>query len=266
MRVKKSYYFLAVLLPLFALLHQHAFVFEPFRAVSLTLLRPLLIAEQSLVSAANAGRDQWIGFWTAVRERERLRAELTELQSRVADYEEIKRENERLKGLLKFRDDAYPKATAAKIIGRDPVAWRETVLLDKGGEHHIRKDMAVVVAEGLVGRVLEQGPFVSRALLLTDPDARVSALTSESRAQGVVAGDGSTTLKMTYLELESGAAVGQTVLTSGMGGLFPKGIMIGKIISLERDADGLHLVAKVEPAVHFSKLEEVLCIGSSRSA
>ena len=124
--------------------------------------------------------------------------------------------------------------------------------------------MAVLVPEGLVGRVMEVGANSARVLLLTDPDSRVVALGDQSRAQGVAAGDGSSRLKMEYLELESGAAVEETVSTSGMSGIFSKGIRIGKITGLMRDASGLHLEARIEPFVRFSKLEEVLCLASSR--
>ncbi len=141
--------------------------------------------------------------------------------------------------------------------------WKRVIVLDKGSRHGIKKDMVLVAPEGLVGRVLEAEPFTARAILLPDPDSRVSALTSVSRSQGVIAGSGMEKLRMKYLALDTEIAVGEEVITSGIESLFPKGLLIGKIESIERDSDGLHLLAVVTPAVSFSKLEEVLCLVSS---
>ena len=88
-------------------------------------------------------------------------------------------------------------------------------------------------------------------------------MANESRSQGVIAGEGSPKLKMSYLELDGGARVEEMVLTSGMTGLFPKGIKIGKITEIQRESDSLHLEAEVEPFVRLSKLEEVLCLAPS---
>ena len=123
--------------------------------------------------------------------------------------------------------------------------------------------MAVIAPEGLVGRILEADHATSSVILLVDPDCRVSALTATSRAQGVITGIGTEKLQMKYLALDAEIAVGEDVTTSGIGSIFPKGIQIGKIESIERDSDGLHLLALVNPAVPFSKLEEVLCLVSS---
>ena len=123
--------------------------------------------------------------------------------------------------------------------------------------------MVVVVPEGLVGRILEVEPYTAYAILLPDPDSRVSAMTSSSRAQGIITGIGTDKLQMKYLALDAEVAVGEDVMTSGIGSIFPKGLQIGKIESIERDSDGLHLLALVRPAVPFYKLEEVLCLVSS---
>lgn len=139
------------------------------------------------------------------------------------------------------------------------------MILDKGSKDGLKKEMAVVVAEGVVGRILEVGPVTARVILLLDPEARVGTITEQSRAQGIVAGDGSPKLHMEYLTLDSGVVVEETVITSGVGGIFPKGLRIGTIESISRDPDGLHLAAYIRPFVSFSKLEEVICLESSQA-
>lgn len=264
MRPKRSYYFLAVVaLPLLVLL-QNPNISEPVHGFSLTILKPALMAGRSAASFLSDCRRTAVRFWKSFQDQKEYEEKIQQLESELLRLREVSRENDRLRKLLDFRKTISEKGIAARVIGWDASAWRKTLILDKGKKHGIKKDMTVVVPEGLVGRVLEAGPSVSRVILVLDPDARVSASASQSRAQGIVAGDGSSKLKMNYLELDGGAAVEEVVLTSGVSGLYPKGIRIGKIVGLEKDLDGLHLTAELEPYVSFTKLEEVLCLASSQ--
>ncbi len=264
MRRQRRFYFLFVfLLPLLFVL-QNPRIAEPLRSASLTIFKLVLLVGQSITGVFTGFRDGFGRFWHSFQSQEKLEKRIAELESQVVSHKELARENERLKKLVDFRSAVSGKTIAARVIGWDGTPWRSTVLLDKGSQQGIKKDMAVIVAEGLAGRIVESGPMTARMMLLTDPDSRVSTLTEQSRAQGVSGGNGTGALEMSYLELESGAAVGETVLTSGLGGVFPKGIRVGRIASLGRDASGLHLLARIEPFVQFSKLEEVLCLASSQ--
>jgi rod shape-determining protein MreC len=120
--------------------------------------------------------------------------------------------------------------------------------------------MAVIVPEGLVGRIFEAGPETAKVILLSDPDSRVSSLTATSRTHGIATGNGTLKLELQYLDLDSEVAVDEIVISSGVGGIYPKGIRIGRVVNISRDSGGLHLLGTIEPFVNFSKLEEVLCI------
>ena len=261
MRSRRSYYFLAVfVLPLLVLL-QNPQIKEPLRGISLAAFKPFLIFGQSTTDFFSTAREGISRFWKTFHVQAAYETHIAELESEVNQLREKAKENDRLLKLLEFRNALAGKKIAARLIGWDPSPWRKTMILDKGTQQGIRKDMTVVVPEGLVGRILEVGPSTSRVILLQDSDSRVSAMADESRAQGVAAGNGEEELTLDYLELESGVAVGETVSTSGLNGLFPKGIRIGKISSISKDDTGLHLQAKVHSFVRFSKLEEVLCLG-----
>ncbi len=260
MRPRRSYTLLAIaVLPALALL-QNSKISEPVHTASLTVLKPVMLLAHSGVQAASDVRDSFGRFWRTFNAQKQYETKMADLESKLVQYDEALRENDRLKKLLGFKQTLARKSTAAHVIAWDISPWRKTIILDKGTKEGVKKDMAVMVPEGLVGRVLEAGPSTARAILLIDPDARVNAAADESRAQGVVGGDGSAQLRMTYLGLDAGAAVGETVLTSGVGGLFPKGLKIGKITALVKDSSGLHLSATVEPFAPFTKLEEVLCL------
>lgn len=265
MRQSRSYFvFAAFTLPALFFL-QNPQTVQSIHTATLTAVKPAVETGNHFARFLVDSKDSLIIFWKTFRQNQFSQDEITRLQAEILQLKEMGKENVRLKALLDFKNGLSSKAIAARVIGWDPSLIRKMILLDKGKNHGIKKDMPLVVSQGLVGRVLETGPSSSRAILLIDPEARVSAVTSESRAQGVVAGDGSRKLKLMYLDLESGVQIGENVVTSGVGQLFFKGMNIGKISSIQRSPDGLHLEASLEPYVPFTKLEEIVCLDSSRS-
>ncbi|MBU3759449.1 MAG: rod shape-determining protein MreC [Candidatus Omnitrophica bacterium] len=262
MNIKRKYYFLAFsILPLLFILKNPG-ITPHTQMMSQSLLRPFLSAGSSFSSSFTDFFNYFNLFWKTFEEQQQNRARISELESKLELYQEAVQENQRLKKMLDFKSQHRGKSVAARVIGWDLTPWRKRVILDKGSKQGIRKDMPVVVPEGLVGRILDVGTSTSRAILLTDPDSRVSALAADSRGNGLIAGNGSNALEFRFLDTEAGIAVGESVLTSGVTQLFPKGIRIGKIKGLSRDKDGLHLTGEVVSVASFSKLEEVLCIAS----
>lgn len=264
MRRWRSYYFLAVPVIVLIAFFQYPRLNTFFHSVFSALARPALALGSNLRDGFYAVRYQSGNFLNAVGKQKGYLSRILELEGQLARFRELERENQRLKKLLNFSLPMGMQTIGARVIGEDVTPWKKIVLLDKGSRHHLKKDMAVVVPEGLAGRILEVEPYTARAILLPDPDSRVSALTATSRAQGIIAGIGTDKLQMKYLALDAEVAVGEDVMTSGVGSIFQKGLQIGKIESIERDRDGLHLLALVTPFVPFSKLEEVLCLASSQ--
>lgn len=263
MRRWRSYYFLAVPAILLAAFFQYPRLNQSLSALFATAVRPALVLGSGLRDVLYTVRYHSGNFLNALGKQKVYLARIQDLEGQLARFRELERENERLRKLLNFSQPLAARTIGTRVIGEDVTPWKRVVLLDKGSRNNIKRDMAVVVPEGLAGRVVEAGPYTSYAILLPDPDFRVSAMTATSRAQGVVAGVGADKLQMKYLVLDAGVEVGEDVITSGVGSIFPKGLPIGKIEAIERDPDGLHLLAIVRPSVPFSKLEEVLCLISS---
>jgi rod shape-determining protein MreC len=263
MRRWRSYYFLAVPILALILFYQYPRLNGSLHAVFDTLARPALVVGSGFRQVFYALRYQSGNFLDAVGRQKEYLARIQELESQLVRTQELERENGRLRKLLNFSQPLALRTIGARVIGEDLTPWKKVILIDKGSRHNIKKDMAVVVPEGLAGRVLEVGPYTSYVILLPDTDSRVSALTSTSRVQGIITGVGTAKLQMKYLALDAEIAIGEDVTTSGVGSIFPKGLQIGKIESIERDSDGLHLLALVSPSVQFSRLEEVLCLVSS---
>lgn len=260
MRRWRSYYFFIVPLVILILAFQYPRLSNAARAVFYTLTKPLFAIGSGVRQGVYHLRYNTGVFWNAVGKQKEYVARIRELEGSLLRFQEIEKENHRLKKLLAFSQTLATKSVGARVIGEDVTPWRKVMTLDKGSRQGIKKNMPLMAPEGLVGRILEVEPFTSQAILLPDPDSRVSALSFTSRAQGVITGVGTEKLQMRYLALDAGVAVGEDVITSGISSIFPKGLQIGKVESIERDSDGLHLVALVKPSVSFSKLEEVLCL------
>ncbi len=182
------------------------------------------------------------------------------LTLQLSQYKEIEQENTRLRKLLNFKKVSSSKLIAAGIIAKDSSNFSDTIVINQGSRDKIAQDTVIVAEAGLVGRVYESSPSMSRVILITDPNSRVSAVCSRSRQIGVLFGTSSNLCELRYLPLVTDVLVGDEIVTSGFSDIYPKGILIGHVIKIIREQRGLSLTAIVAPAVDFTSLEEVLCI------
>ncbi|HHV62808.1 MAG TPA: rod shape-determining protein MreC [Firmicutes bacterium] len=195
-------------------------------------------------------------------ENEELRMELARLQAEILQLKEYQRENERLRKLLDFDAQAPYKMMAARVIGRDPANWLSVLIINKGKKNGIQRNMAVVTFEGLVGRIISVTNTTATVLLITDPKSAVGGVLDRSRDLVLVEGQTMDPglLSVKALTSDVDIRVGDSVISSGYGGIFPKGIMIGRISSISEGKYRVSKRAVAEPAVDFARLEEVLVI------
>jgi rod shape-determining protein MreC len=193
-------------------------------------------------------------------ENRRLRSQVEALQQRLEGLQEMAQENRRLQSILEMPETAGDRPVVVRVIGKDATNWFRTVLIDRGSADGLERNIPVVAPQGLVGRVVEVAPIVARVQLITDPVSSVGALVQRTRVTGIAAGDGGAALRLRYLPLMSDVAVGDRVVTSGMGGVFPKGIPLGSVVAVERRSGALFQEAVLEPTVDLSKLEEVTAL------
>lgn len=211
-------------------------------------------------------REMWSGYLYLVELREEnihLKKEAGQLKEQLNTMREAVQENQRLKGLLAFKEVTGHSTVTARVIGMDPTSLFKTITIGKGSADGVSKGMAVVANDGVVGRVLNSSADSSRVLLITDRNSDVDTLIQRSRDRGIAEGADFGLLQLKYLPRSADAAEGDLLVTSGVGGIFPKGLIIGSISKLDRSAGGIFLHAEVMPAVNFSKLEEVLVITNS---
>ena len=148
----------------------------------------------------------------------------------------------------------------ASVVGSDAISWSKMITINKGSNDGLKKNMAVVSNEGLVGHIIQTVPYYSKVLLITDVRSAVDALDQEKRTRGVVIGKGSDICEMKYIPQDADIRVGQSVISSGLGGVFPKGLLIGKVSKVEETNKGLFKNVVVTPSVKISFLEEVFVL------
>jgi len=227
-------------------------------------LASVVIPLQAIVAKGTRQiRHIWYGYidLTHVRqENVRLQQQVNTLQGELFRYREAYLEQQRLRTLLDFRSLAFPQAVPAEVLGVDPSLWAEAVTINKGADHNLQKDMAIVAPQGLVGHVVELAPRHATVLLLTDRRSAVDALVQRTRARGIVFGKSQDQLALRYVSVREAVKVGDEIISSGLGDIYPKGLRIGTVVSVRPQPYGLFYEISVRPAVEFSKLEEVLAL------
>ena len=212
-------------------------------------------------------REVWSGYIALRHVREenrRLRQEIELLRGQNGELREIATATQRLGALLEFKEGAASETIAAQVVGRDTTSWYRALVLNKGGRDGIRPEMGVMTQVGVVGRVVKVNSSTSVVLLVTDPNNAVTGLIQRTRDEGIVEGTAQGLARMKYIPLLSAVRIGDTVVTSGLTGGFPKGLVIGSVRSIDKGEGDLFQSAEITPEVDVSKLEEVLVISAPR--
>ncbi len=216
----------------------------------------------------NFTKDFWLNYFYLIdvrNENTRLKQEINSFRRENSRYKELLATHERLRKLLQFKEVIRRPVVAAQVIGLDPTGWFKSIIIDKGKRAGLKWDMPVVNASGVVGRIVSVSTDYAKVLLIIDQNSSVDCLTQQSRDRGMVKGLSTDVCKMDYMAKSSDVAVGDMVITSGLGGIFPKGLPVGRISRVKDVSGELFKEIEVTPSVDFSKLEEVLVIQTGNS-
>ena len=219
---------------------------------------------QRLVASLSGGVSSLWARYVALRgvreENAALRAQLSTIEIRLQEQRALALRAERLQALLDLRQTLGQRTVAAQIIAGDATAYFRTVTIDRGTNDGVATDAAVISPRGVVGRVVgHPAARAARVQLLVDRNAGIGAVIERSRAGGVVVGDEGQMLRMEYVSNLADVRPGDLVVSSGLDGIYPKGFVIGEVVSAERGA-GLYHAIRLRPAVDFSTIEEVLVL------
>jgi rod shape-determining protein MreC len=203
----------------------------------------------------------------AVRELRNLRQEVDRLQLEnqslrleLSNHKSVESELSRLKDVLQIKSKFPKQAKIARIIAHDPSTWNNSFVVDAGSEAGIAVDSPVISEQGIVGRVLEVTPNNSRVLIVSDTDSSVSGIDERSRVTGIVLGTGRSQLKFGYVSASEDVQKDDIIVSSGMGGIFPKGYALGTVVKKTESENGLTLEIEVQPAVDVAALDYVFIL------
>ena len=223
---------------------------------------------QKLANIVGGGLHQFFGYFQNNRllreENEILKESLENAEFWIQQMKELQEENKRLGLLLEYKTNhsGTYDLVIARVVGKDTENWNQMLILDQGSSAGLACDMAVIAPAGMVGRIVSVTPHTSEVLLIIDRESAIGARITETRfAPGMVSGTGQDDLlEMLRVEHDAEILPGQTVITSGYGSVFPKGLMLGTVEEVMIDTNGLTKRATIRPAVNFRLLEEVMVI------
>lgn len=229
--------------------------------------RGLLAVSQPFALAGSVVFSPVRAVATYVSEGTASRAEITslkkqneQLKARVADLEEAKLENERIRELVKFAQAQDLPTIGARVIGRPVASWDHSIVIDRGSRSGVRVGAPVVAAGGLVGQVVDVTAFDAKVRLITDTESGVAVIVQRTRAEGVVRGSVDGKLTLDFISKEALPVRGDVLVTSGMGGAFPKGLVVGEVTSVAAPQADLYPKVEVESRVSIGRIEEALVL------
>ncbi|MCW7755090.1 rod shape-determining protein MreC [Desulfobotulus sp. H1] len=228
--------------------------------VALTLMGPLQHAASRSIAALGSVWQVYFDCVRQARENRELRKELALARENENYYLELSIANERLRSFLNFRETLDGEVLAAEIVGKDPSPWFKTFIVNRGRADGVRVGLPVVVPEGIVGQVVEVTGKYAKVLLITDRMSGVDALVQRTRARGVVNGSGASFCSFAYALRRYDVAEGDVVVSSGLDGIYPKGLRIGMVEAVVRGDEGIFQDVRVHPFVDFERIEEVMIL------
>jgi rod shape-determining protein MreC len=191
---------------------------------------------------------------------ESLRQQNEEMRERLAALEEARQENERLRELVAFVEASELEAVGARVIGKSPTLWEGVITIDRGTAGGVEVGMPVLAARGLIGQIVAVTQNTSRVRLITDQRSGVAAILQATRAEGIANGSLEGDITLDFVSRETTVNVGDVVLTSGMGGVYPKGLLVGEVADVQLGDSDLFPRIRVRPSADFSGIEEVMVL------
>jgi len=195
------------------------------------------------------------------KEKRELQKEVATLRRQAGESRELEAQVEELKKLLHWSEtNAQLDTVGADIVGQSPSNWQRLMIVNKGSSSGVKKYMSVVTEEGLTGRIISVGSRSSVVQLITDSRSGIGARDLRNRETGIIEGRNEDTMRFVPMNDEAVMQVGDVMVTSGLGGTSPPGIVIGKVTKVKKRAAGLARLVEVKPFVRFSRLDKVLII------
>lgn len=217
--------------------------------------------ERALHGAVDASTEAWRTYrdlWRAHQQTHELQVQLVEARSQIQQLSERAAEAERLRELLEFKQRLPFRTVAAEVIAASPGEGSKAIYIDKGSSAGLAPDLAVITPAGVVGKVLVVFPYSAQVLLITDPSSGAGCILQRTRAQGILKGSPTNVCEVQYVVNEDPVEVGETVLTSGLDRIYPKGLPVGTVVRTQ--VGDVYREITVKPSASLDRLETVLVV------
>jgi rod shape-determining protein MreC len=217
---------------------------------------PVLAASSSIAGGIRSAWRDYVWMVGARAENEQLRETVQRLSLLNSAYEQVRLENDRLRRLISLSSGMNYRTIGARVVGRTPEFLSNVIYIDRGSQDGIRIDAPVLSGDGIIGKINLVSGHQSQVQLITNPDAALGAMLEKTRTSGVLSGSGDPLLDLNYISNTEQVNPGDVVVSSGLDGIFPKGLAIGKVVDANK-TKGVFLSVKVKPYMDLIHIEEV---------
>lgn len=228
--------------------------------VILAISSPLQSFLSWMMDTAAGSFQNYVFLLSTQRNNVALQEENRRLLNSIASLRETQQENLRLRRLLNFEEKTALKGTLAQVIARDVSPEYRSIRINRGEQQGVKRNMAVLTDEGIVGRVFRVTGHTADVVTILDPLSAVDAIVERSRSRGIVEGKSEELAHLKYALRTDDIQPGDVLISSGLGGVFPKGVPLGAVARVNRKPFGTSQEVDIRPAVDFGKLEEVLVV------
>jgi rod shape-determining protein MreC len=234
--------------------------------VALAITTPFEIAIHWSLDTLVGFYENYVSLWKTRAENQVLVDENRKLVNTILNLRELEQENIRFRNLLQFKETYKISAVVARMIAKDVSTDFRTIRINRGKASGIEPNMAVINSEGVVGRILRVNEDTADVVTLLDPLSAIDAYILRSRVRGIVEGLSDTLCQLKFALRVDDILPGDLLLSSGLGGNFPKGVPVGTVIKVTRKSFGITQKVEVKPSVDFSKVEEVMVVTHAEAA
>ncbi len=231
-----------------------------FRRSAITIAAPFQSGASAVIGGVTGVWEDYLFLFGTRAENTKLRGEVNQLRGEVQQLREELYRAGRLEEFSAYRFETGFTGMAAQVIGESPDPWTRTIIVNRGAQDGLKRSLPVVTPDGLVGNVIETSDHSSIVRLIVDRSSRVPVLVSRSRARAILEGESYSTCQLKYLDRTEDVQQGDIVITSGLAGIYPRGIEVGTITQILVKNHGLYQYAKVLPKATINRLEDVLII------
>lgn len=225
--------------------------------LTLDFIGPLQSAVTRTFSGISVLKNDYIAFWNVREDNKRLQALVDKYLAELGEYREAYSIYLHLQALLDFKEKLSFEPLAARVVGKEPSYWYQTIVVDRGKKDDVLEGMIVLAPGGVVGQVIHTAEHYSKILLAIAPSSAIDAMIQKNRVRGIIKGAGENGYILQYVLKNADVEVGDHIVTAGIGGLFPAGIPIGRVSKIQKKQRGMFQEIEVQPDIDFQKLEFV---------